>query len=48
MKNILQNQILRLAKIYTSKEVSVQNFEFHNRILKLQVETIKLKKSLRK
>jgi hypothetical protein len=48
MKQILQNQIIRLAKIYTSKKVSVENFEFHYRVAKLQVEAIRLKKAIRK
>lgn len=45
---ILQNQILRLAKIYNSKPISVENIEWHNRVLNLQVSTIEQKKKSRK
>lgn len=48
MKQILQNQILRLAKIYVSKPVSVDNLQWHVRVGRMQCEVIKAKKSLKK
>lgn len=48
MKQILQNQIFRLAKIYTSKKVSVENLEWHVRVGRMQAEAIKAKKLLKK
>ena len=46
-KQIFQNQIYRLAKIYLSKPVSVENIDFHFRVSHLQVEAIKNKKSVK-
>lgn len=46
-KSILNNQILRLAKIYNSRPVKVENFRFHDRVLDLQCELIKEKHSIK-
>jgi hypothetical protein len=46
-KQILTNQIGRLAKIYTSRKVSTQNMEWHNRVASLQVTAIKEKKTIK-
>lgn len=43
---ILQNQIKRLARIYTSRPVSVANIDFHNRVGNMQVGAIKAKRLL--
>ena len=45
-REILQHQIYRLARIYTSRKVSVANIEWHNRVGALQVRTIEEKNSL--
>lgn len=43
-KTIIQNQIYRLAKIYTSKKVCLANMDFHNRVGRLQANCIRSKK----
>lgn len=46
-KAIYQRQIFRLAKIYISKPVTVENIPFHNKVAKMQVEVIKKLKALK-
>lgn len=46
MKQILENQIKRLARIYISKPVTADNIEWHRRVTALQVAAIMVKKSL--
>jgi len=45
---ILSRQILRLAKMYNSRPISVQNFTWHNRVLKLQCNAMQERKQLNK
>ena len=47
LKELYQNQIVRLAKLYLSKPVSEENLSFHNRIGKIQAEVIRNKKLLK-
>ena len=44
--DILQHQILRLAKIHTSKKVTVNSIEWHIRVANIQVKVIKEIKNL--
>lgn len=46
-KQIIQNQIFRLAKIYNSRPVSVANIDWHVRVGKLQAAAIKEKKAIK-
>jgi hypothetical protein len=46
-RTLLQNQIYRLAKISLSRPVTVKNMDWHNRVIALQVKTIKAKKDLK-
>lgn len=46
-RQIFQNQIFRLAKIYLSRKASVENLEWHSRVLQLQVAAIKDKKAVK-
>ncbi len=45
--DILSNQIYRLAKIYTSRDVQPGNMQWHLRVARIQADTIREKKSLR-
>jgi hypothetical protein len=47
-KDLLQKQIFRLAKIYLSKPITVENIPFHNRVVKLQCSKIKEKQEVNK
>lgn len=44
--NILNHQIMRLAKIYTCRPVKACNLHWHNRVAELQVGVIKEKRSI--
>ena len=46
-KSILNHQILRLAKIYNSRPVKVENFNFHHRVLDIQCKLIEEKHSIK-
>jgi hypothetical protein len=47
-QDILQHQILRLAKIYRSRPIAVESLPWHHRVLAIQVAAIKEKKALKK
>jgi hypothetical protein len=47
-EQLVQKQIFRLAKIYLSKPVTVENIAFHNRVVKLQCSKIREKQEIKK
>ena len=46
-KQIISNQILRLAKIYISKKVCVENINWHYRVTQIQIKAINEKRSIK-
>ena len=47
LNELYQNQIVRLAKMYLAKPVTLESLNYHNRIGELQVEVIRKKKLLK-
>jgi hypothetical protein len=47
LKELYQNQIVRLAKMYSSKPVTIENLSYHCRIATLQCDVIRKKKLLK-
>jgi hypothetical protein len=42
-RSIFQNQIVRIARIYITRPVCVDNLEWHGKLIKMQGEAIKNK-----
>lgn len=45
-KQLLQHQIVRLARIYASRPVCAGNVDWHNRVADIQMQVIKEKKAV--
>jgi hypothetical protein len=47
LKELYQNQIVRLAKMYLAKPVTIESLSYHGRIATLQCDVIRKKKLLK-